>query len=96
MMTVNDVTRVYDTILSIPGMNETVKIDLKVSRKNILLLSNIIEIGLSAKNGQGPTSLLSIASKDTIQELKEFAIDCLEKAGLKELNEKLCTLGADK
>lgn len=26
MLTTNDVARVYDTILSIPGMNETVKI----------------------------------------------------------------------
>ncbi len=44
MLTTNDVAKVYDnyikvygTILSIPGMNETVKIDLKISRKNVLL-----------------------------------------------------------
>jgi hypothetical protein len=33
MLTTNDVAKVYDTILRIPGMNETVKIDLKVSRR---------------------------------------------------------------
>ena len=27
------IAKVYDTILSIPGMNETVKIDMRISRK---------------------------------------------------------------
>lgn len=42
MLTNNDVTKVYETILSIPGMNETVKIDFKVSRRNILVLNSVI------------------------------------------------------
>ncbi len=37
MLTTNDVARVYDTIMSIPGMNEPVKIDIKISRKNVLI-----------------------------------------------------------
>jgi hypothetical protein len=47
MLTTNDLTKVYDTILSIRGMNETVKIDLKISRKNVLLLNNVIRRGLA-------------------------------------------------
>ena len=43
MLTTNDVAKVYDTILSIPGMNDTVKIDLRISRKNVLLLNHVIE-----------------------------------------------------
>ncbi len=43
MLTTNDVAKVYNTILSIPGMNETVKIDLKISRKNVLWIKNFIE-----------------------------------------------------
>ncbi len=35
MLTTTDVAKVYDTILSVPGMNETVKIDMKLSR-NVL------------------------------------------------------------
>ena len=38
MITTNDVAKVFDTVLSIPGMNELVKIDLKISRKNVLLI----------------------------------------------------------
>jgi hypothetical protein len=30
MLTTDEVAKVYDTILSIPGMNEKVKIDLKI------------------------------------------------------------------
>lgn len=44
-MTTNDVAKVFDTILSIPGMNDVVKIDLKISRKNVLLLNHVIERG---------------------------------------------------
>ena len=35
MLTTNDIAQVYDTILSIPGMNETVRIDMEISRKNV-------------------------------------------------------------
>jgi hypothetical protein len=53
MLTTNDVTNVYDTILSIPRMNDTVKIDLKISRKNVLLLHKVIERGLTLKQDGG-------------------------------------------
>ena len=49
MLTTNDVAKVYDTILSIPGMNETVKIDMRISRKNVLLLNSVIKRGLMLK-----------------------------------------------
>jgi hypothetical protein len=93
MLTTNDVARVYETILSIPGMNETVKIDLKISRKNVLLLSRIIERGLTVKDANGKTAgFIDVASKETLDELSALSEDCLRKAGLTELNEKLSTL----
>ena len=49
MSTANDVAKVYDTILSIPGMNETVEIDMRISRKNVLLLNSVIEQGFDFK-----------------------------------------------
>lgn len=92
-MNTNDAAKVYDTILSIPGMNETVKIDLKISRKNVLLLSSVIECGLSAKEGE-KSALLEIVPADSLQELTALSADCLQKAGLTELNEKLKVLSA--
>lgn len=89
MLTTNEIAQVYDTILSIPGMNETVKIDLKISRKNILLLNRVIERGLASKPDEKSSSLLEIVPKDALQELTSLADDFLKKAGLTELSEKL-------
>ena len=89
MLTTNDVAQVYDTILSIPGMNDTVKIDLKISRKNALLLNRVIERGLMLKQEDKTSNLLDIVPKDSLQELTLLAEDCLQKAGLTELSEKL-------
>ncbi|TRX32551.1 hypothetical protein FNW52_16830 [Flavobacterium sp. ZT3R18] len=92
MLTTNDVAKVFDTILSIPGMNEVVKIDLKISRKNVLLLNHVIERGLSAKEDDKSSILLTSVPQENLQELKLFGDECLQKAGLIELSEKLKTL----
>ena len=92
MLTTNDITQVYDTILSIPGMNDTVKIDLKISRKNVLLLTRVIERGLSVKQDDKSSNILDIVPKDILQEFTALADDCLKKAGLTDLSEKLKTL----
>ena len=96
MLTTNDVAKVYDTILSIPGMNETVKIDLKMSRKNVLLLNSVIERGLSAKDDDKSSNLLNNVPEENLKELRAMASDCLQKAGLIELSEKLNMLGNGK
>lgn len=96
MLTTNDVAKVYDTILSIPGMNETVKIDFKISRKNVLLLNRIINRGLGAKDDDKSSGLLANIPEETIKELNAFADDCLTKAGLTELSEKLNSLSSGK
>jgi len=83
----NELSKFYDALLSVPGMNETVKIDLKITRKNVLLLTHVIHRGLSAKAEVG--GLPEIASKESLQEIISITEDCLQKAGLVELNEKL-------
>jgi hypothetical protein len=45
MLAKTDIARIYETVLSIPGINENIKIALTISRKNILLLSRAIERG---------------------------------------------------
>ena len=92
-MNTNEVAKVYDTVLSIPGMNETVKIDLKISRRNVLLLNSVIQRGLTVKDADDKSSnLLDVVPKDTLQELTNLSDDCLKKAGLMELNDKLKSL----
>ncbi len=50
MFSTTDIAKIYDTVLSIPGMNETVKIDLRIPCKNVLLLLKVIERGLLIKD----------------------------------------------
>lgn len=85
MAATNVLGTVYETLLCSPGMNEMVKIDVKVNRKIILLLSSVIE-GNSNKDAN---ELLDLVPAEDIAELKAFAEDCLKKAGLTELSEKI-------
>jgi len=95
MLTSNEVAQVFDTILSSPGMNEAVKIDLRISRKNVLLLTHVIEQGLHEK-GEGKGSMFAAAPEEAKQELKDLLDDFLQKAGLVELSEKLKALASTK
>lgn len=90
MITKSDVAKLLDTVLSIPGMSETVKIDLKISRKNVLLLSHFIEQGLLLEKDD--SSLMGIVSEESLTDLKNISEECLQKASLVELNQKLQTL----
>lgn len=92
-MNVSDVAKVFDTILSIPGMGEIVKVDLKMSRKNVLLLNQVIELGIAAK-AEDKSGLLASVPEEELRELKSMADECLTKAGLTELNDKLKALGS--
>jgi len=87
MITKNEVAKVFDTVMSIPGMNENVKIDLKISRKNVLLLNHFVEQGLLLEKDSG--SIMGNISEEGLTELKNIAEECLHKAGLVELNLKL-------
>ncbi|WP_448635421.1 hypothetical protein [Pedobacter panaciterrae] len=88
-MTTN-VAVMYDALLSVPGMNENVKVDLKISRKQILLLSQAIRQGVKQETGM-VKDLVSVLPKESITELCEIADDFLQKAGLAELFQKLQT-----
>jgi hypothetical protein len=91
MSTTNTIAKVFDTVLSIPGMNDNVKIQLSIPRKNVLLLSKVIERGLTVKDDAEENNILDIAPKETVQELKAISEELLKKAGLIEMNEKLKT-----
>lgn len=84
--------QVYGALLSAPGMAETVKIDLKLSRKTVLLLHKAVERGLAGFDGSSKANILSTADKESLSELETVITECLGKAGLTELNEKLRAL----
>jgi len=94
MLTASEAGKVFDTVLSSPGMNEMVKIDLKMSRKHVLLLSNVIQRGLTGKGDDEAGGLLANVPKEIFAELSKISEDCLQKAGLSELSEKLKSLNS--
>ncbi len=85
-----DISLLYDLLLTGPGMSEAVKVDLKLPRKSILLLSKIIERGMQPTGDEKEgISIMEIVSPDTMEELSGVAAELLQKAGLSEMNEKL-------
>lgn len=96
MMTASEFAMVYDTILSIPGMEDTVKIDLRMTRKNVLILSSVIDRGLGVKGSEKESGILANVPREVLDELRKIADECLEKATLTELNEKLKSLSVSK
>lgn len=91
-MTGNEMTKLYDTLLSVPGMNENVRLNQAISRKQLLLLSQVLEEGLLAA-GKEKGSVLSFFPPEAGPELQAIIGDCLEKAGLSGLNAKLKEFG---
>jgi hypothetical protein len=92
MLVKTDVAKIYETVLSIPGMNDNVKIQFIIPRKNVLLLSKAIERGLSVKDADDKSpNVLDIVPKETLKELLALPADLLDKAGLTEMNQKLQT-----
>jgi hypothetical protein len=91
MLNVKDAAVVYETLLASPGMNDEVKITLKIPRKNVLFLSKIIELGLSVKDQQ-EHGLFSAVNGDATEDLKLISSEVLNKAGLTEMYEKLSSL----
>ena len=92
MLTSKDVAIVYETLLTSPGMNDAVKISLSIPRKNVLLLTKVLEVGLSAKDENGHAGLLAAVDNEKLEELRAVTTDLLRKAGLTEMYDKLNSL----
>ena len=88
----NELARIYEALLCVPGMNDNVKIDLKITRKNVLLLTQLIDRGLSGKSGESGTGMAEAVAKESLDEIKVVIHEFLEKAGLVDLDKKLRSL----
>lgn len=88
MLSAKDVAVVYETLLTSPGMNDSVKITLSIPRRNALLLAKVIESGLNVKD-EGQAGFLSAVGRESLVELSNISNELLEKSGLTNLYEKL-------
>lgn len=85
-----ELRQIYDTVFCMPGMNDKIKLSLQVSRRNILLLTKVIERDIQCKvAGEMKEGVIDVVFKESLEELTGFADDILEKSGLTVLNEKL-------
>ena len=90
MIAKTELARLYETLLTVPGMANLVKIDLKITLRDALLLSKIIERGLLGKDlDDSSLQILDMLSPEMTNKLSEIPKVILEKAGLIEMNEKL-------
>ena len=89
----SEAIRIYETILSIPGMQDEVKFQCRLPRKQILLLYQVVGRGLDPQGPGTLYNLLDTLPREALQDLQTTAQDWLKQAGLAELQEKLQALG---
>jgi hypothetical protein len=92
MLSSKDVRIIYETLLATPGMNEEVKLSLKIPRKTVLFLFKAIEIGMLVKDDHEAAGLLQAADAGSLEKLEGISIDLLTTAGLSETYEKINSL----
>jgi hypothetical protein len=90
MLPKTELMKLYETLLSVPGMNTPVKVHLKLPRKDFLLVSKLIERGMTEKEGDDTNvSVLDITPPETFVQLTRLTEEILQQAGLAEMNERL-------
>ena len=88
----NEKLKIYETVLSSPGMGEKCKIILQLSRQNILVLSRIIEGGLEADEKETKGDILMLLTREGIDEFRKVVDDILQKGELTNFYENLKSL----
>lgn len=84
--------KIFQTVLSSPGMSEKCKVVLPLSRQNILLLGRLIEAGLLGEKVGFGDELLAVLPKDSLDELRAVQQEILKKGDLTEFYERLKSL----
>jgi hypothetical protein len=82
-------SKIFQTILSSPGMSEKCKISLTMSRQNILLLSRLIEAGFLTDKGPFEDEIIKALPENSLEEFKTIHEEILRKGSLTEFYERL-------
>ena len=84
--------KIFETVLSSPGMNEKCKIVLTISRQNILVLGRLIEAGFIAENSSFKDEIMAALSKESLDEFKTIHEEILRKGELTDFYQRLKAL----
>ena len=82
-------SNIFETVLSSPGMNEKCKINLMLSRQNIILLCRLIETGLLTGKNAFDDEIIAALSKESLDEMKAIHEEILKRGDLVEFYQKL-------
>jgi len=82
-------SKVFEMVLSSPGMSENCKIILNMSRQNVLLLGRLIEAGILSANSNFDDEILSALPEESAGQFKIIHEEILKKSGLTDFYEKL-------
>ena len=85
-------SKIFETVLSSPGMTEKCKIVLLLSRQNILLLTRLIESGLLTNEQSFGDEIIAALAKESVEEFKAIHEEILRKSDLTDFYERLKTL----
>ena len=84
-----DRSKVFETVLSSPGMQENCKIVLNPTRQTILVLARLIENGIANKEGKDKDEMISFLPEGSLHDLKTILEELLSKGGLVDFYEHL-------
>lgn len=84
--------KIFETVLSSPGMNEKCKLVLSLSRQNILLLARLIEAGLLVENGGFGDEILTVLPQESVDQLRSVHGEMLQKSDLTDFYGRLKSL----
>ena len=82
-------SKIFQTVLSSPGMTEKCKINLMISRQNILLLGRLIEAGLLSDKNPFDDEILAALPEDSLEQFKTIHEEILKKGELTDFYERL-------
>lgn len=85
-------SKVFETILSSPGMQEKCKVSLTLSRQNIIFLGRLIEAGLTAEKNYADDEIIAALPDSSRDELKLIQEEILSKGNLAEFYQRLRSL----
>lgn len=85
-------SKVFETILSSPGMQEKCKVNLTLSRQNIIFLGRLIEAGLTAEKNYPEDEIIAALPNSSRDELKLIQEEILSKGNLAEFYQRLKSL----
>jgi hypothetical protein len=85
----NNRSKIFETILSSPGMQEPCKIVLNPTRQTILVLARLIENAMMKGEEKERDEMISFLPQTSLDDLKSITEELLKKGGLVDFYEHL-------